>query len=106
MTASKRKKAAAKATPEFPALRDLFSGYLHQDFQDEYGSAAKAAKAFCGDASEEEIAAVHAEWRTWRSQLGNAPATNIATSLRAMGAAWQPEGVDDLDQFGKALGLA
>jgi len=39
MTSDRKKRRAAKRTPEFPALREFFAGYLHQDFRDEYGSA-------------------------------------------------------------------
>jgi CdiI immunity protein len=104
MTSGKKTKDPTNAAPEFPALRDFLSGYLHQDFQDEYGSAVEAAKAFCGDASDWEIVAVRNEWNTWRIKLGNAPLTEIAGSLRALGAAWQPDRIEALDQLGLALG--
>ena len=44
MTSDRKKRRAAKRTPEFPALREFFSGYLHQDFRDEYGSAVAAIR--------------------------------------------------------------
>jgi hypothetical protein len=103
MTRAEKRKRTAKSKPEFPALRDFFSGYLHQDFQDEYGSAADAAKAFCADASDEEIATVRKEWKTWRSHLGNAPIERAASSLRSLGAAWQPQAREDLDSVETAL---
>jgi hypothetical protein len=55
MTSDRKKRRAAKRTPEFPALREFFSGYLHQDFHDEYGSAVGAAQAFRRDASDSEV---------------------------------------------------
>ena len=103
MTGAKKTKDTTKAAAEFPALRDFLSGYLHQDFQDEYESAVGAAKAFCGDASDAEIVAVRNEWNTWRSRLGNAPLTKIASSLRALGSAWQPDRIEALDQLGLAF---
>ena len=36
---------------EFSALQDFFSGYLHEDFSEEYGSASEALEAFLSDAS-------------------------------------------------------
>ena len=38
----------------YPALREFLPAYLHQDFMQEYGSAAEAAKAFLEDASGDE----------------------------------------------------
>jgi CdiI immunity protein len=56
----------AGATPvDYSALRDFMRGYLNQDFADEYGSAAEAAEAFCGDASDEEIREVAEQWKTF-----------------------------------------
>jgi hypothetical protein len=45
MTSGKKKRGAGKSVADFPALREFFR-ILHQDFQDEYGSAAGAAKPF------------------------------------------------------------
>ena len=47
---------------EFAALREFARGYLNQDFADEYGSAAGAARAFCADATPKEVATVAREW--------------------------------------------
>ena len=40
MTTQKKEKAAGFDPGQFPALKEFFSGYLHEDFNDEYGSAA------------------------------------------------------------------
>jgi len=103
MTSGKKKPGAGKSATDFPALREFFSGYLHQDFQDEYGSAAGAAKAFRDDASETEIEAVRCEWKAWRAGLGKASTGKIARAARKLGAAWQPGVFEDLDSVETAL---
>jgi hypothetical protein len=102
MTGSK-KRQSGKGVPEFPALREFFSGYLHQDFRDEYGSAAAAVEAFRRDASGTEIEAVRHEWKAWREKLGKTPVSEIAQAARKFGASWQPQGEDDLDAVETAL---
>ena len=105
MTSGKKKRAASKSAADFPALREFFPGYLHQDFLDEYGSAAGAAKAFRNDASETEIEAVRHEWKAWRAGLGKASPDEIAEAARELGAAWQPQTLEDLDHVETALNL-
>ena len=105
MTSGKKKRGAGKSTADFPALREFFSGYLHQDFQDEYGSAAGAGKAFRNDASETEIEAVRREWKAWRAGLDQASADEIAQAARKLGAAWQPEVFEDLERVATALNV-
>ena len=103
MTADKKKKPAEKAALDFPALRDFFSGYLHEDFRDEYGSVTDAAKAFRKDASDGEIKAVQNEWKRWRAALGNCPTDEIAKVLRQLGSAWQPQSANDMDLLEEAI---
>jgi hypothetical protein len=103
MNSGKKKRGARKSAADFPALRGFFSGYLHQDFQDEYGSAAGAAKAFRDDASDSEIETVRREWKAWRAGLDQASADEIAQAARKFGAAWQPEAFEDLERVETAL---
>jgi CdiI immunity protein len=103
MTSGKKKRGAGTSARDFPALREFFSGYLHQDFPDEYGSAAGAAKAFRNDAGETEIEAVRREWKAWRAGLGKASPDDIAEAARKLGAAWQVERLEDLDHVETAL---
>jgi hypothetical protein len=103
MTVDKKDQRAANAASEFPALHEFFSGYLHQDFRDEYASAAGAANAFRKDASDAEIKAVQKEWKRWRSPLAKASAAQLAIELRKLGASWQPRSPADLDALEKSL---
>lgn len=94
---------AAKHEPSFMALRDFFSGYLHQDFRDEYGSAPAAAAAFCNDAQADELAATRKEWELWRKGLDAAAPDAAAIAVRELGGAWQPQNLADVDAVGRAL---
>jgi hypothetical protein len=96
MTPQKKKKALEFDASEFPVLKEFFSGYLHEDFSDEYGSAAGAARAFRGDASPEESTQAGQEWVKLRKILAGQSMPEIQTSLQKLGGAWQPQ---DLDEF-------
>jgi hypothetical protein len=92
-----------KSATEFAALREFFSAYLHEDFRDEYGSAAGAAAAFCEDVEKQEIAAVYGDWKVWRKQLGAVAPEKAASAIRKLGGAWRPQDLNDLDQVGAVL---
>jgi hypothetical protein len=96
MTRQKKEKAAEFDANEFPALKEFFSGYLHEDFNDEYGSAASAARAFRGDASPEESAQAGHEWARLRKILAGRSISEVQTSLQKLGGAWR---LQDLDEF-------
>ena len=91
-----KEKAAGFDANEFPVLKEFFSGYLHEDFNDEYGSAASAARAFRGDASPEESAQARLEWAKLRKILTGRSMPEIQTSLEKMGGSWRPQ---DLNEF-------
>ena len=99
----KKKMRGADLQPQFPALREFFSGYLHQDFRHEYGSATGAAGAFLKDANAAEIQAVQNEWKIWRSMFKKSSLDEIAIALRRLGAAWQPRNEHELDEVAKVL---
>jgi len=96
MTQQKKEKVVGFNLNEFPVLREFFSGYLHEDFRGEYGSAASAARAFCGDASPEEFAQARLEWAKLRKALTGRSMPEIQTSLQKLGGAWRPQ---DLGEF-------
>jgi len=87
----------------FVALRAFFSGYLHQDFRDEYESAGAAASAFCREAAPDQLATVLREWSQWRKLLASASSEEIAVAIRRLGGAWQPASSADLDQIEQRL---
>jgi hypothetical protein len=96
MTREKKEKAVGFSPHEFPVLKEFFSGYLHEDFSDEYGSAAGAARAFRGDASPEESAQACQEWAKLRKILTGRSIPEVQASLQKLGGAWRPQ---DLAEF-------
>jgi hypothetical protein len=87
----------------FSALQDFFGGYLHEDFVEEYGSAAEALKAFLADASGDEIQNVKDEWLRFRAALKNQPFAETQTAVRRLGAAWQPADPAEVNTFDEIL---
>jgi hypothetical protein len=96
MTREKKEKAVSFDAIDFPVLKEFFAGYLHEDFSDEYGSAASAARAFRGDASAEESAQARQEWARLRKILTGRSISEVQNSLQKLGGAWRPQ---DLDEF-------
>jgi CdiI immunity protein len=96
MTRGKKRSSAAFDPDEFPTLKEFFSGYLHEDFVDEYGSAAGAVRAFCGDASPDEAAQASEEWKKLREILAGRPIPELQGALQKLGGAWRPA---DLEEF-------
>ena len=91
MKRDKQNKKAAFAAAPYPRLRDFFSAYLHEDFQDEYGSAAGAATAFCTDGSINEVRETREEWAKLRQSLADWPIPELREALQKLGGAWRPQ---------------
>jgi len=96
MKPQKKEKTAGFDPGQFPTLKEFSSGYLHEDFIDEYGSPPGAARAFRGDASPEESAQACQEWAKLRKILTGRSIPELQTSLQKLGGAWRPQ---DLDEF-------
>jgi contact-dependent growth inhibition (CDI) system CdiI-like immunity protein len=87
---------------DFPALKDFFPAYLHQDFGQEYGSASEAVQGFLADASGDEILQVKDEWKLFRESYWGRPLREIQAALEQLGCAWLPESeaqLEDLDEI-------
>lgn len=84
---------------DYPALREFFPGYLHQDYVDEYGSAPQAVKGFLEDASGDEILQVKEEWEAFRSGTKGRPLPETQTALKRLGSAWQPVNEAELKEL-------
>jgi len=74
----------------FPALQEFLPAYLHEDFGEEYDSAAEAVKEFLVAASGDEIQNVKDEWLRLRKTLARLPFGEVQSAIRRLGAAWQP----------------
>src|SRR5438874_7765185 len=73
---------------DFPALREFFRGYLHQDMNEEYASVAGAAKHFWNDADAEQREAVRQEWNRLLAHFQNRSRAELSRSLtRELGSA-------------------
>lgn len=80
---------------DFPALRAFLRGYLHQDMQDEYGSAENAAKQFWRDADAEQRKATAQEWKKLTAQFKDRPLPELNRALTGdLGSAQQLEAGD------------
>jgi hypothetical protein len=84
---------------DFPALRELFPGYLHQDFTEEYGSAPEAIKGFLADASGDEILQVKEEWTRFRQAAQQWPLPEVQSAVKKLGSAWQPQNEAELKEL-------
>ena len=91
---------------DYPALSDFVPAYLHQDFGEEYGSAAEAAAAFLADASGEEILQVRKEWQRLHQVLGDRSLGEWQAALRQLGGAWQPQSVQEVQSVSEILARA
>ncbi len=90
----------------FSALQDFFGGYLHEDFAEEYGSAADALKTFLSDASGDEIQNVKEEWQRFRDILKDRPFVEMEVALRRLGAAWHPANPGEVAALDEILARA
>jgi hypothetical protein len=97
------KKSLTIAPADFPALAEFFAAYLHQDFNDEYGSAADAAKQYLSDATPQEAESVRGEWARFRTTLAGQPLSEVQSAIGKLGAAWRPDSQSALVDFDAAL---
>jgi CdiI immunity protein len=91
---------------DYPALLEFVPAYLHQDFGEEYGSAAEATAAFLADASGDEILQVRKEWQRLHQVLGDHPLGEWQAALRQLGGAWQPQSVQEVQSVSEMLSRA
>jgi hypothetical protein len=87
----------------YPALREFLPAYLHQDFAQEYGSAAEAAQAYLADATGDEAEDVKQEWRQLRKIFAGHPFSEFQAALYKLGAAWSPQSEDELKALDEIL---
>jgi hypothetical protein len=93
------RKAATISVAEYPGLREFFSAYLHEDFRDEYGSAAGAARAFCEDASHPQARQARQEWARMRKSFTGRAIPEWQEALRKLGGSWQPQTEEELQSL-------
>ena len=81
----KRVKAA-----DFPGLQRVFSGYLHEDFLDEYGTPAAALRAFRDDADPSARLQFATEASRFLARTGQVPFTEVRMLVARLGCRWTP----------------
>lgn len=87
----------------YPALLEFLPAYLHEDFVEEYGSAAKAFEALVADATGDQIRNVKDDWREFRRALSGRPLDSLQKALAALGSAWQPQSAQELQAVDEIL---
>ena len=75
---------------DFPELRKVFSGYLHEDFLDEHKTAAAALEAFEADANQEERRRFHAEAKRFLEVTAPLEFDEVVALLSRLGSRWTP----------------
>lgn len=97
------KETSGKAE-QFAALRAFVRAYLNQDFEDEYGTPAGAARAFCEDANDEERKRVREEWRAFVESVAGKSVDEVnARLVGELGSGWSIRDVRELKRVTLAL---
>jgi len=91
---------------DFPALQEFLPAYLHEDFGEEYGSAAGALQAFLEDASGDQILQLKEEWTRFRRVFEHVSLEARQAALVALGSAWRPETEAELKGLDEILSRA
>ena len=87
----------------YPALMEFLPAYLHEDFGEEYGTAARAIAALVSDASGDQIRNVKEEWQALRQTFSGQPLPDMQSGLAQLGAAWRPESEQELQAVDEIL---
>jgi CdiI immunity protein len=75
---------------EFPELRRAFTGYLHEDFLEEYETPAAALRAFQDDADQAENRRFRTEARRFLDWTADLEFTEVRALMARLGCRWVP----------------
>lgn len=75
---------------DFPELQRVFTGYLHEDFLDEYGTPRAALRAFHDDANGSERRRFSAEMRRFLEQTATLDFNELRAVIARLGCHWSP----------------
>ncbi len=82
---------AALSAAAFPQLESFFSGYLHDEFQVDYGSPEGALRAWRSNASARESQQFDREVEKLLEAASTLPFDTVAAFVRRdLGSAWRP----------------
>lgn len=88
---------------QFPALREFFGGYLHEDFAAEHGTPEGAWRAFEADASGAERRRVQAEATRLLAIAESENLDELRARLATLGAKWAPRSRAAIVKFLSAM---
>ena len=94
------------APESYPALLEFLPAYLHEDFAEEYGSAAAAFRALVSDASADQVRKEREEWAALRRAFSRHPLPDLPRALSQLGAAWLPQSEQELQAVDEILSRA
>ena len=75
---------------DFPELRRVFSGYLHEDLVAEYGTPSAALRAFHEDADESERQRFKRETRQFLERTTALDFSDVRALVVRLGCRWTP----------------
>ena len=78
------------STVDFPELRRVFSGYLHEDFRAESGTPEAALRRFWGDADPEERRRFRDEARSFLEHTAEWDLDALRGIVHRLGGRWVP----------------
>jgi hypothetical protein len=82
----------------WPHLKSLYRGYLHQDFTAEHGSADNAVQAWLADAGVDNARELSAEWRNFLNVTYGMDLEARTHALRELvGGSWAPSDEREFD---------
>lgn len=98
MTSRRSPRVPLPSPADFPALHDFLRGYLHEDFEGEYGSAVGALVTFVGDAQTAEAAALRTDWERFRAATAALPFSKVRSLLaEEFGCGYSPASAAELE---------
>jgi hypothetical protein len=75
---------------DFPELQRAFTGYLHEDFLEDYSTPADALRAFQDDADEGEVRRFRNEARRFLERTADLEFQEVRTLIARLGCRWTP----------------
>ena len=75
---------------DFPELARVFSGYLHEDFLEEYGTPEAALRAFFKDADSSERLRFRTEAQRFLDQVHALNSHDTSALIGRLGCRWTP----------------
>ena len=78
------------SAPDFPELRRVFSGYLHEDFRAESGTAEEALRRFWADADSDERRRFQHEVRSFLEHTAVWDLDALRGIVHRLGGRWVP----------------